>query len=496
MILNQAAKIWIYGFGIRGQEIEKRLGQETIKICGFVDQKPEQYADIKEVQILSPYDVLPTVDTIVICAVSNVFEHEKIAEQLSEYGFRYIVFKSFKQNNASRMLNRLYDDLTSLTAMPAVLEREIPCYQETCVTEAVLETSDGTVCVNVPVELLFGLTRELLERSLVNKDKFLLENIPEKSILYYTLPKKMMAFFAGQINEKEWERSRNIWFECRNAQTFASPATGNFNEENQNQNIKSRYAIFQRMQKMLSENPMFFRENPIWVLWNPKGFFHIQDGNNRAAFLLAKGIYYLPCRMTEQDFESWRGRDEKVKNVDNVLHSFKMSVRSPIVHPMFDRVSCELDFYSHKKVAELCDWMWDKQIQPEMLNVCEYYCSNDLCGSQLARMEGFLTVIDSKEHIIFHKALDDLYQLRQVQYCEEIPEECRFDMVISNNEDLLKKNKCRVLKARWYVLEFVDVEDEDINTLIDETVKGSFFYLMRQLVGNKIYKVVIVEGEN
>lgn len=496
MILCEATQIWIYGYGGRGRTIKRRLEKEGMEVYGYIDQKPEQYEeDRKSIRILKPQEVHPVPNAVVICSVTNVFSHETIAELLAKQGFSYIIYKSFRKTMGARRLGILYDDLTSIFEGIAVGQQVIPQYSFESESKIKLSNNEeNTICVNIPVELLFGSTRELLDQSLLDKNEYILRMIPEQSILYYTSPQKMMQYFMWETDENVWNRCKELWYACRNAQSFSSSSAGSYDIDSQEKNLEDRYSIFQKMEQLFCENPAFFCENPISVIWNRKGGFNIQDGNNRAAFLLAKGFYYIPSRMSLDDYKAWMDVEEIKQQLKSALNNIKIELRSPVLHPLFMDISCQLKFYSHRKAAVLSDWLWRMQLNPKDMEICEYYCSNDLCGSHLSRMGGKLTICDVEEQMNLHKILDHLYYLDSVYYCKRV-KNSSFTMLISNQEDALKRLVENRILAEWYILEYVGKSDTEIEEKISRYLSEKPVYLMRQLVGSKIYKVVVVKGE-
>lgn len=496
MILNEETKIWIYGYGLRGKMFEKRLAGEGLHVYGYIDRKPEQYEEAGKQQIIiRPEEAKADKDAIVICALSNVFAHEEVAEKLSERGFGYILYKNFYENEAAKKCNILYDDLTMPGGTAKINGRELPAFSE--IKSSCGEkngSSSDTVCVNVPVELLFGLTKELLEESLLDKRAELLKNIPDQSLLYYTLPKGMMQFFLNETDPALWKRCRELWDGCRNAQSFASEKEGSFDAENRKRNIEDRYDIFQKMENLFNENPAFFSENPVSVVWNGEGKFNIQDGNNRAAFLLAKGMHYIRARMSRADYEAWMDMEEQAQQIRDVCSSLEKNLRSPVLHPLLKDIPCTLEFYSHKKAVVFTDWLWRKGIDPAELAVCEYYCENDLFGSHLGRMGANLTVVDTKEQLILHRKLDELYLIKHCCYEEDISGKKDFYIVLTNKTDGLKELVRKDIKAAWYILEYIEEEDTEAQAAMQQFSSQRPEYLMSCLVGNKIYKVAAVKG--
>ena len=491
MTLNKRAKVWIYGYGQRGRNFEKRMYKEGIEICGFLDRAPERYQPGR-IQIRRPDDVKPSSDMVVICSISNVFLHEEIASQLAKLGFEYIVYKSFRMNPAGKAVSALYNRLTSVLGDIPFTGLDVPAYAD--IAKPVEESSaarDGIVYTDIAAELLFGLTRELLADSFLWKDKELLERIPEKSLLFYTPPQKMMKYFAGEIDEEAWQESRRLWEMCRDAQSFSNPLKERYSEKEQTDNLEDRYRIFEKMNQIFCENPSFFRENPISVVWNERGWFHIQDGNNRAAFLLMKGMYWIPAQMTVSDYAAWLRGEGAAAEVKTVLSQSEAGLRSPILYPQLKNIETALGYYSHRKVAALCDWLWKRHLEPKNSTVCEFYCSNDLCGSHMARMGSHLTVVDTEEQVTLHKALDKLYRLDTVHYGVEKPHS--FHIILSNRETALGELMESGLQADWYILEFVDKNDEEIEAIAGGYSLEKTEYLIRQLVGAKIYKTAVLK---
>lgn len=488
MILDERASVWIYGYGTRGRSIAKQFELEGIKICGFLDRNPAQNRQEQNVvQICKPEEITPSADIVLVCSLTDVFAHAEIADRMSKLGFTYIVYKSFRNNPAGKAIDALYNRLTFTLGHMPFKGMVVPAYADVMASkERSYADGDGIVRTDIPVELLFGLTRSFLEDSFLWKDQELLDVVPEKSLLYYTPPQKMMQYFAGEIDEESWEQSKRLWAACRNAQSYISPLAGRFSEEEQEANLENRYRIFQKMDQLSCENPSFFRENPISVVWNERGWFHIQDGNNRAAFLLAKGLYRIPAQMTKADYAAWLSGKEAAEEVQMVLARSKAGFRAPVLCPQLADVASTLEYYSHRKTAAMCDWLWRKRLDPRALSVCEYFCSNDLCASHIARMGGSLTVIDTEEQLALHKALDRLYRLNTV--CYGRGDRNSFQLILSNRETALDELAETGIRAKWYILEFVNKTDAEIEAMAAAFAFERPRYIMRQLVGSRIYK--------
>lgn len=181
-----------------------------------------------------------------------------------------------------------------------------------------------------------------------------------------------------------------------------------------------------------------------------------------------------------------------VEQIKNIINDMALKLRSPILHPFFKDYPVDLTYYSHRKVVAICDWLWKQQMVPSDLSICEYYCSNDLCGSHLARMVCNLGVFDNEKQILLHKALDTLYLLHEVSY--NTKQKNFYHIILSNQSSAIKELSEKGLRAEWYILEFINKTDSEIETMIAHISNEKPQYLMRQLVGSKIYKVIIVKG--
>lgn len=496
MKISEKARIWVYGYGVRGRFIKEKLQNAGCFVYGYIDQNPERYEeDRKDNLIIKLCDANPIPEDIVICSVTNVFVHAAIAKQLSDQGFHHIIYKCFKKSEAAKHVNDLYDDLTNTYNVTKIKGRSVPSYFETCREEKSIFQNEKYVCVNIPVELLFGLTTDFFIKSLKDKKPALISAIPGKSILYYTLPKHMMQYFSGEIEEDTWGKCKYLWYDSRNSQTYSDTLYNSLDETNQIQNIKDRYTIYQEMEKLFNDDISFFSENPISVVWNENGWFNIQDGNNRAAFLLAKGVYNIPSRMSREDYDVWLDVKPAVEQVKKAQKLIKEQMKAPILHPLFKDVLFPMETYYHRKIAALCDWLWRKELKPEHLRVCEYCCENDLCGSHFSRMGSELVVYDTEEQVVLHKALDSLYRLQNVSYLDKdnIFDEV-FDIILCNSAFLLTTIIQNNIKSEWYVLEYIDKSDLEIKESIEKNGLILSEYLIKTLVGNQIYKVIIARG--
>ena len=106
-----------------------------------------------------------------------------------------------------------------------------------------------------------------------------------------------------------------------------------------------------------------------------------------------------------------------------------------------------------------------------------------------------LVVYDTEEQVVLHKALDSLYRLQNVSYLDKdnIFDEV-FDIILCSSAFLLTTIIQNNIKSEWYVLEYIDKSDLEIKESIEKNGLILSEYLIKTLVGNQIYKVIIARG--
>ena len=84
MVITEKTDIYVYGYGVRGNVIRQTLQKQGLKVLAFIDRNAEKYAGentdipVCSLQKLPAFSV-DFSNAVVIVAVSNIFEHEKIA---------------------------------------------------------------------------------------------------------------------------------------------------------------------------------------------------------------------------------------------------------------------------------------------------------------------------------------------------------------------------------------------------------------------------------
>lgn len=398
MQISSDSKFIIYGAGARGRKYYEMISQNNMQVLAFVDRNASKIQSINNTPIYEMKDLEQvTFDkqtVIVVISISNVFQHYDIAKQLFDAGYKYIVYKELFDNTLyGKNINRIFQAISLLRNREKLGGLELPAFRVAQVMD-VTESGGEYITKSVPIELLFGLSKELYISAAEKKDRKLIDLIPDKSLLYFTINKDLARFFLDEINEKEWRKYIALYFEQRRCMVTENTV----DMDDERHHLTDRYLIFQNMEILYNTNIDFFYENPIDVEWNPKGYFNMQDGNNRAAFLFTKGMNMLPCMMKYDDFETWLNK-AKIKEVEDCINKIG-TIEYPISNPYFASLFSKANPFCYLKLRKICNWLYNMSIRISETSVLDIGCKNGFMGQHFARMGAKVTAVEN----------DDLYR--------------------------------------------------------------------------------------
>ena len=97
-ILSKRSHFILYGAASLGSVLYKKLKQHGANIDAYIDQRAEEMHELMGLPVYGLTEVANHLDVknaVVIVSVKNVFEHTRIAAQLSELGFHNLLFKPY-----------------------------------------------------------------------------------------------------------------------------------------------------------------------------------------------------------------------------------------------------------------------------------------------------------------------------------------------------------------------------------------------------------------
>lgn len=346
--------IVIYGVGLRGQLFHHNLEKSGFtNIQFFLDINAANKCPILGKDVLAPTsDTISSqikAHAIVVISVANIFEHEEIANWLYSLGFENIILKYLSGASTSRskrIVNDIFDNILDMKYYQTKFKpvQQVPKYDnftsEHGFTDSILRVVDRDyLIVAVPVELIFSLNKE-------NKlTPYKTEELEKKYGLTKTFDapffsvSQQIRLFEYFNTGKQYDLKKYVDMIRFNYELIGKTLT----ESEIDRIISSREEVYCEMNNMLSIIDDFFRENPIKLKWNSKGYFNILDGKHRVALFFIKGLKSIPARITREDYDQWLN-PVTLKKI-NILTDTNKFVH--LLHPKFENKDIITHFHSY-----------------------------------------------------------------------------------------------------------------------------------------------------
>lgn len=329
-LIERNSPIIIYGSATIGIRVCKILRENNFSIGIFIDKRANEINSLLDYQVLNIEDtrLKDFTDNIVIVAVKNVFEHDKIAENLYKIGFRKILYKPYWDilgcsSDDQKSIGMMYDNFIKNRID---FTKEVAFYNPKSSFKlsdfGTIEKKENHRTIFIPTEMIFTNYSSESEW----------DDIPIGALFPH------IEFF------KSLEGKNNS--DIKSYQEYCEQAALRVGEVKitdawKENVIHNRIDVFWQMQQSLELDFNFFVRNPITAKYNPKGYFNLTGGKHRATFLVAHNYSYCPVKITEDDYEKW---------VNSITFSFleellkKMTIRELaeiLPHPMLYRFPCK-----------------------------------------------------------------------------------------------------------------------------------------------------------
>lgn len=338
-ILRKTDHILLYGAATTGAILHANLTKAGYCVAAFIDQRADEidsYYGLPVWNIAAAGCYAEKQAAVVIIAVKNVFEHERIAGNLWDAGFEKIIYRPYRsvcgnETEADHMLNAVYDQIidrdgiTEVSPCPAVMGRE----QQPLKDHAIILDRGDYVTANIPAPYVFTDKYENQET--------LWGDIPCLGLLPH---RALFDVFNGKWNP-DYVEYMNY---CRQA---AERCGGIVTSEAWEASVyQNRIDVFNHMQYSWEHNRDFFIKNAVEGVYNPKGYFNIRSGKHRIAYMLTKGSRYIPLKINKKDYETWRSREHAVHIANYLWENHIETLPVVLTNPYFyDFTSTSPAFY-------------------------------------------------------------------------------------------------------------------------------------------------------
>ena len=362
--IDNSTPLVLYGAATMGTIYYEKYAGWNLNVTAFIDKRADE---IKDFLGLPCYDIenalLEKENVVVIIAVKNVFEHSLIAKKLYKAGYKNLVYRPYAALNGKgtieeNHLNDVYSSLTDAVALQLEHLSEIPvlnpCEMTPLVEHGVILKTADSVTFYLPVSMIFsdkkGENEEkqypvLCLKPHVNFSKFIIGNGGESESL--------MKYCIGAAENTGTVKVTDAW----------------------KQNvILNQSEIFLDMLHKYNIEPDFFINKAVNIIWNnERGYFNLNSGKHRAAFLCAMERNYIPVKASVDDYNAYLNAVDSDKIAKSLSEQFEDGYSYPVENPYlyeFARYSENSYFNLLRKICDrLSAWYYDNGKILSALNV-------------------------------------------------------------------------------------------------------------------------------
>ena len=289
--LDDTVPVVLYGGGVRGIQFFHTLRARGVPILAFFDINAAEGTYLLDCPVYTP-TAIPEErigqlrSALVLIALQNAGIHEDVVKLLVRQGFAKILYlplagDSFHDNAEALLLRQTYLAYTEehgIDEMHAVLPlTELHSVEYT--EQVILKKSNSFVIAEIPLQLLATDGRNHAAESFA-----------------YSPVTQLFSFFSGRkgdlgaIEESFYAHEEEFGYLLK--KTFY-------------EYVSDRQLLYGRFSAALGEGMQFFQTSPSYGVWRD-GYFAIEDGNHRTAFLYDNNLFFPPARMTRNDYRKWR----------------------------------------------------------------------------------------------------------------------------------------------------------------------------------------------
>ncbi len=469
--MNKDSHFILYGAASFGSVLYQKLTDRGAMIDAYIDQRAEEICRLMGVPVYRLSDIANYLDVskaIVIVSVKNVFEHTRIAAQLVKYGLHNLLYKPVavlnnRATNEDCVIDMWYEKIIA-GELPGQTVF-VPCTEQVNMSfrdesDYVLAKEGDQVTIPVPLTCLFQ-----------KKDKD--TNEDERNILCYFPHIQLFKYLQGDITA---DFSYYLDYCKRIATDLGSFEITKSWEKNV---IRNRAEICDRMNLAYHLRQDFFVSGAPNAVWNKDGYFNIDEGQHRSAFLASKEMMFMPVKMKQSDFKHWLNMDKAEEVLHKIQEEQINELPVPIEHPKFYEYPCKSTIFFYQFIFKVTEILCRSYYRSPLDNYLEekkiYLSLNDwgILGRYFRRSRA--NVFENKNtNCIWNALLDELFYMDDY---DEQNLEGIFDVGIwqIDNLEMMYHGHNNIAKQRFYIISEDQVDMNQWNTAI----------VHRGLVGDK-----------
>lgn len=336
--IDKDSQVILYGAATTGAILYRCFMEHGYQVVAFIDKRADETESYYGLPVISLQEAekwfsqIP--EAIVVIAVKNVFEHEKIAKELWRIGCERIIFRPYAVVNGSGepqdcMLNQAYDGVLKGEFLSKLYHIKGFDKFEPKDQAVIYETENGDIIANIPIYDVW--TDDYKDKEII------WGNIPCLGLIPHI---GLFRLFKGEKNEDYEEYIKY----CRQAAVRSGGIKTSLKWENSV--YKNRLDVFNHMQSSWEHNREFFVQNAVRAVYNEKGYFNIRSGKHRIVFLIVMGMRYVPLRISKNDYMRWSNKRQALRIYELLDADHKTELPCILDSPYFYDYPCSTsDFY-------------------------------------------------------------------------------------------------------------------------------------------------------
>lgn len=373
-------KYVIYGAAFMGKLVLEGMNKAGYSIKAFLDKRAEELQEVDGIRIYDPekYEDADKEHTVIIVAITNVFEQPQVADYLQKQGYKKIICKMSANNQYKSEDMRKMFDVYEMILEGAINENiELTELTEECQSiffedhAIIKQFGENEIVAYVPMELCYA-NKIAMPKELQGKNE---ECDGDGTFVIYSQARIIDLFRAFEGNKQEvktaMDNFRDYFFK-NPGRYYSFPRT----EQGFQDFISNRYEIYMRMSQILNQGIEFFVQAPIEVKWNEHGYFRVLDGAHRVCFFIAKGLRYIPARMSKEDYEHWKNESKLYDCIEYMKKMNCLPAYAPILHPNFMNYPTRRDTAGNTRISQIFNYLYYRKISMHgktVLDIGSYY---------------------------------------------------------------------------------------------------------------------------
>lgn len=331
---NGQQKIMIYGAASAGGLLYEKLMKSGMNVISFVDKRADEILKFHDLPVLSIGELEQVdKDTVIVIAVKNIFQHDKIVNDLTKNGFNNIIYmpRNSYEGNGFEKIKYAYNKLSFGESVQKYIPKTYGVPQDILKDWAICGEDKDKYKVYVPSDLIYSYNTNLPWA-----------NIP---ISAYFPHFRFFRFLNGS------NRSNDFYEDYINFCEFSARSQGDVKITRRwKKNIlENRENINNEMNHSLELDSRYLINNAPEAKWNvERKYFNLISGKHRATWYLSKGYNFLPLKIDKEDYDKWKKAYQNDLLLENINRNLLDQLDYFIPHPFLYKID-----YRDKRIVEI-----------------------------------------------------------------------------------------------------------------------------------------------